>query len=139
MCINHQSNCKNKGMIDTKTKLVLKSLANQCRDGNYKIVEISDIIMSLPKRFRVEPDAVKHILTYLERQDMISIKYDDDGVFCLAVLPYGFEILEDEDSKMFKKEHSRNKKFNIFPILTSFLSALLGASIGILIFYFVLK
>jgi len=125
-------------MIDTRTKLVLSILANECKNGNYKIVEISDIIMSLPRRFRMDSEAVKHIITHLERQDMISIKYDDDGVYCLSVLPYGFEVLENDRPKLLKKERPQ-KNLNPLIILTSFLSALLGTAIGILICYFLLK
>ncbi len=130
---------KTKIMIDTKSKLVLKILANECSDGNYKIIEVSDIIMSLPRHFRMDSEAVKHILTHLERQDFISIKYDDDDVYCLAVLPYGFEVLENDKPKYIKKEKAKEKKLNIATILLSFLSALIGTTLGIIICYFLLK
>ena len=126
-------------MIDTKTKLVLKILANECSDRNYKIIEISDIIMALPKHFRMESDAVKHILTYLERQDMISIKYDDDDVYCLTVLPYGFETLENDKPKHAKRERTHEKNLNVATIVLSFVSALVGTILGILVCYFILK
>lgn len=126
-------------MIDTKSKLVLKILANECSDGNYKIVEVSDIIMSLPRHFRMDSEAVKHILTHLERQDFISIKYDDDDVYCLTVLPYGFEVLENDKPRYIKKERTKERKLNIATILFSFLSALIGTTLGIIICYFLLK
>ena len=125
-------------MIDTRTKLVLSILAKECKNGNYKIVEVSDIIMSLPRRFRMDSEAVKHIITHLERQDMISIKYDDDGVYCLSVLPYGFEALESDKPKILKKE-TPQKNNNMLIILVSFFSAFLGSAIGILICYFIFK
>ena len=93
---------QNKIMIDTKSKLILNILAKECGNGNYHIVEVADIIMSLPRHFRMDSEAVKHILTHLERQDIISIKYDDEGTYCVAVLPYGFEILETEKPKYLK-------------------------------------
>ncbi|MBP3431564.1 MAG: hypothetical protein J6K39_01740 [Clostridia bacterium] len=124
-------------MIDTKTKLVLKILAKECSNGSYKIVEISDIIMSLPKHFRMDSEAVKHILTHLERQDIISIKYDDDDIYCLAVLPYGFEILENEKPKQIKKEVSKEKRAPL--MLLFFLSGFLGTILGILVCHFLLK
>lgn len=130
---------ENKIMIDTKSKLVLKILAKECGNGNYKIVEIPDIIMSLPRHFRMDSEAVKHILTHLERQDIISIKYDDDDVYCLSVLPYGFEILENEKPKLIKKEKTKERKLNIMTIFLSFISALIGTTLGIIICYFLLK
>lgn len=119
-------------MIDTKSKLVLSILAKECGDGSYKIVEIPDIIMALPKRFRMDSDAVKHILTHLERQDIISVKYDDDDVFCLAVLPYGFEILENEKPIFPKKMREKAKNPVFFTIFLCFLSSLFGSALAIL-------
>ena len=126
-------------MIDTKSKLVLKILAKEGADGSYKIVEVADIIMALPKHFRMDSDAIAHILTHLERQDFISIKYDDDGVYCLAVLPLGFEILESDKPHLLKDTTKKERKSNITCILLSFLSAMLGAGVGILVCYFLLK
>ena len=124
-------------MIDIKSKLVLSILAKESDDGSYKIVEVSDIIMALPKHFRMDSEAVKHILTHLERQDMISIKYDDDGVYCLAVLPYGFEVLETEKPRRPKtKENTINWK-NFFILFSSaFFGAVVGAIVCFLFFKF---
>lgn len=126
-------------MIDTKSKLVLKILANECQNGSYKIVEISDIIMSLPKHFRMDSEAVKHILSYLERQDIISIKYDDDDTYCLAIMPYGFEVLENEKPRLIKQKESKEKQINFSTIIFSFISAMIGTALGILFCYFILK
>ena len=126
-------------MIDFKTKLVLKILAQECKDGNYKIVELADIIMSIPKRYRMESEAVKHILTHLERQDMIAIKYDDDDVYCLSVLPYGFESLENEAPMSNTRNQSRQKKLSVSIIVLCFISALFGTTLGILICWVIFK
>ena len=126
-------------MIDTKSKIVLSILAKECKDGSYKIVEVPDIIMALPKHFRMDSEAVKHILTHLERQDIISIKYDDDDVFCLAVLPYGFEILENEKPKKLTHTKEKEAKINWLMVFLCFFSTLFGTSIGILVTFFLLK
>ncbi len=116
---------------------MLSILAKECGDGSYKIVELPDVIMALPKRYRMDSDAVKHIITHLERQDIISVKYDDDDVFCLAVLPYGFEILETEKPKKLKISKEKQPKINFWTIFLSFFAALIGSGLGILIFYFI--
>lgn len=126
-------------MIDLKSKLVLKILANECGNGNYKIVEVSDIILALPRRYRMDSEAVKHILNYLERQDIISIKYDDDNVFCLAVMPYGFELLETEKPISYKPKANKDRKLNVWLVISNFISALVGTILGIVICYFLLK
>lgn len=123
-------------MIDTKSKLILSILAKECENGNYKIVEISDIIMSLPRHFRMDSEAVKHILTYLERQDAISIKYDDEDVYCLAILPYGYQILETAKPKLIYSNETKTSKFSA---ILCFLSALLGAIVGIVASFLIMK
>lgn len=125
-------------MIDTKSKLVLNILAKECGNGNYHIVEVSDIIMSLPRHFRMDSEAVKHILTHLERQDIISIKYDDDGTYCVAVLPYGFEILETEKPKHFKNPEAK-KRINFLNIFLILISSFLGAFLGVIICFYLIK
>ncbi len=122
-------------MIDSKSKLVLKILAKECSGGSYKIVEVADIIMAMPKYLRADSENVKHILTYLERQGMISIKYDDDDVFCLAVLPYGLEVLEENPNK----KEKQTKNFNLLNIFLCFLAALFGTTLGIVICYFIIR
>ena len=125
-------------MIDIKTKLVLKILAQECRNGNYKIVEVSDIIMALPKRFRMDSDAIKHILEHLERQDFISIKYDDDNTYCLAILPFGYEVLEEQNQKIITT-NSPPRHLSSLTVCLSFIASFLGTLLGIIVCYFALK
>lgn len=101
-------------MLDIKSILVLKILNKECPNGAYKIIDASDIISSMPSKYKIDSEALAHILNYLERQDCISIKYDDDNVYCISVMPYGSEICE--NSK--QKEKIANKKL---PSLTYFL------------------
>ncbi len=91
-------------MLDIKSKLVLKILLKECPNGAYNIVDAKDIISALPSRYKVDSDGLDNIMIYLERQEYISIKYDDEGVYCLCILPFGNEVLEDELYK--KREKS---------------------------------
>ena len=124
-------------MIDTKTKLVLSILSKEAKTGGYKVFEIQDIIMSLPRHYRMDKDAIKHILTHLERQDIISIKYEDDDTYCLCILPFGFEILENEKPKYYREKKDKKINKNIF--FMGFFSAFLGTILAITIFYFLIK
>lgn len=113
-------------MIDIKSKLVLKILSKECPNGGYGIVETKDIISALPAKYRVEPEGLQHILIYLERQEYISIKYDDDGVYCLCVLPFGNEIIEKNN----EKQKSEGKIPHLWLV---FILAFLGSVCGSLI------
>ncbi len=86
-------------MLDIKSKIVLKLLSKECPNGAYKIVDASDIISAMPNKYKVDSEGLEHILIYLERQDCISIKYDDDNVYCLAIMPYGYQICENSNQK----------------------------------------
>jgi hypothetical protein len=120
-------------MLDIKSKLVLKILVKECPNGAYSIVEGKDIISAMPTRYRVEQDGLDNILIYLERQEYISIKYDDDGVYCLCVLPFGNEVLESDDNK--KRENAmRPRLFPIFALM--FFASLLSSAIVLIIAYF---
>ncbi len=118
-------------MLDIKSKLVLKILLKECPNGAYKIVDAKDIISALPSRYKVDGDGLDNILIYLERQEYISIKYDDEGVYCLCVLPYGNEVLEDEIYK--KREKST------FPRLWILFVIVFGASLTANLLWFALS
>lgn len=113
-------------MLDIKSKLVLKILVKECPNGSYKIVESKDIISSLPSRYKVDNDGLENILIYLERQEYISIKYDDDGVYCLCILPFGNEVLEEEHNKKRESKKPSRYWFIFLLALTTFLSSFLG-------------
>lgn len=122
-------------MLDIKSKLVLKILLRECPNGSYKIVESKDIISALPSRYKVDNDGLDNILIYLERQECISIKYDDDGLYCLCILPYGNEILENE------KKKRENKLFPHFwfIVLVFSLTTLFSCFVGSLVAQILLR
>lgn len=119
-------------MLDIKSKLVLKILVKECPNGSYSIVEAKDIISSLPNKYKVDLDGLDNILIYLERQEYISIKYDDEGVYCLCVLPFGNEVLEDEHYNKKREEKSSPRLWLILVIvfIASFIANLLGTLIA---------
>ena len=119
-------------MLDSKSMLVLKILASESVGGSYKTFDASDLISALPKHYRTDSEGIRHILTHLERQDMISIKYDDDDTYCLAVLPYGMETLENE------KPNKHEKRKTVVIVILSFLCAFLGAILGVIVTYFII-
>lgn len=105
-------------MLDIKSKLVLKFLIKECSNGSYKIVESNDIISSLPLKYKVDLNGLDNILIYLERQECISIKYDDEGIYCLCILPYGYKVFERE--KNIKRENYSFPPFWIFILIMFF-------------------
>ena len=118
-------------MLDIKSKLVLKILVKECPNGAYNIVDAKDIISLLPNRYKVDNDGLDNILIYLERQEYISIKYDDEGVYCLCVLPFGNEVLEDEHYNKKREGSTPPRLFIIFIVV--FLASFSASFAGILL------
>lgn len=113
-------------MLDIKSKLVLKILIKECPSGGYGLVEAKDIVSALPAKYRVEAEGLEHILIYLERQEYISIKYDDEGVYCLCVLPFGNEVIESAQGNQ-KSEGKSPRPWLVFIL------AFLGSVCGVLL------
>lgn len=121
-------------MLDLKSQTVLKILIKECKNGGYKIIETSDIISALPERYKTDAEGLKNILTYLEHSDCISIKYDDDGVYCLAVLPYAYKMVETKQEQK-KKGITLPLKIYIIIFFLSFAASFLGALLSKLIYF----
>ena len=111
-------------MLDTKCTLILKVLQKECKNGSYKILDKNDIISALPTRYRCDTEELDHIISYLERQDYISVKYDDDNIYCLCILPAINEIST-------PKKKKKGSKF-ILPLVV-FILSFIGGFIGSLI------
>ncbi len=115
-------------MLDLKSKLILKILINECPNGTYKIIDAKDIISLLPNKYKIDLKTFEKILIFLERQECISIKYDDENTYCLCVLPLSFELLEENIDKQ-KREDKQSPHlwtFIIIILFCSFFASFLG-------------
>ncbi len=121
---------KNNYMLDIKSKLVLKILVKECPYGSYNIIESKDIISAMPNKYKIDAEGLENILTFLERQEYISIKYDDDGLYCLCVLPFGSELLENDENKKREDKTPRLWLFILLVFISCFVASLLGTMIA---------
>lgn len=99
-------------MLDLKSTIILKILQKECHGSGYKVIDKSDIISAMPAKYRVDEENLDHIITYLERSECIHVKYDDENVYCLCVLPMGNQITEKEEKN--KKEKAKILAFANF-------------------------
>ncbi len=111
-------------MLDLKSKLVLKILQKECRTSGYKVIDKADIISALPSKFRMDEDGLDHIITFLERSECIHVKYDDEKVYCLCILPLGNQLTEKDTAE--KKE----RRFSPLLVFLIFFAALIGGFVG---------
>lgn len=96
--------CNKSTVLDFPSSLILKYLINECKDGSYKIIEKNDLISVLPAKYKISQQQLDKIMYKLEQQDLVSLRYDDDKVFCVCTLPKSNNIFEDN-----KKSESKFK------------------------------
>lgn len=124
-------------MLDNRSKDVLKFLVNECKEGSYKIIEIDEIIKSMPNKYLMDLDLVSQIIKHLENRDYISVKYADNEQFCLCPLPFGRQFIENES--IHAKNKKDLKKIGNKIYFFSLLCALLGSFLGTLLFDLIFK
>ena len=97
-------------------------------DGAYKIIENEDLRKGLAPRFKVDDEMVSQMVKFLAAGDLIDIKYSDDKVHCIAILPKG-RIFEEEKARQIESR-TLGKGIAFLIITGSFFAAIIGAVIG---------
>lgn len=118
-------------MLDRQTSELLKVLNNYCKDGSYKVLEKSEIIEKMSNKFKPDNESLSQMLSHLSERNYLNIKYADDKVFCLAVLPKG--RLFDEKVREISLERKKYNKNLAITIIASSICGFLGAMLGTLL------
>lgn len=113
-------------MLDIKSKLVLKIIIKECPNGQYSIIENSDIISALPNKYKLDSEGLQNTMNYLEHLDCVSIKYEEDGVYCVCVLPFGYELIENDNQRNEKGKSPNNYWLFIIVFALTILGSILG-------------
>ena len=109
---------------------MLSVLARICADGSYKIIEITELVKEMLPRFKIDGNELAQIMQYLQDNEMISLKYNDDSVYCISVLPKGRVTNEVE---VIHKSHGQrviSKKAVLALFCGCFAAAFFGAILG---------
>lgn len=119
-------------MLDVRSRDVLGCIVRTCSSGSYQVVEINDILAGVSAKYRLDGESVSQIVKHLSDVGYISVKYQDDRVFCLCPLPAGRQIVEAEEEQ--KKNKKKFKSMAKGAYIAVVLSALIGAFLGTLIY-----
>jgi len=119
-------------MFDKRTAKLLSVLTKICTDGSYKIIEIGDLVKEMLPRFRVAADELGQMVRFLADNEMIDVKYSDEKVYCMSVLPKG--RVNDEEARSSRKgQRQRLSHMTIFYLVCGcFLAGFAGAFLGAL-------
>ena len=116
-------------VLDKRTKKLLDVILRICGDdGAYKIIEIDEIVKGMSPRFKIESEGLAQIFKFMIAMELIDIKYNDENVYCLAVLPKARIYEEHKIEK--KKEKAIGKTLVTVMIFGSFFAAMVGSMLA---------
>lgn len=115
-------------MLDRRTDIFLNYIVNECEEGAYQVFNVEDMLMAMPKKYKMNTDNISQMVTYLAERGYISVKHRDENVYCLSPLPKA-RLSAEQDSSI-KKDNSRNRKVTALILLLIFMLSFLGAFLG---------
>ena len=114
-------------MLDKKTQKFLSVVAGICADGSYKIIEKVELAKTIP-----DPSVLAQTVQFLKDNEMLDVKYIDETVYCMTVLPKG-RVAVETPATGGNEERKANLKKLILVMLGAFLAAFVGGLLGGLI------
>lgn len=115
-------------MLDKQTEGLLFQVNALCKGGGYQIVEEREL---LPKASGSKEELDK-LLIYLKERKYLDIKYSDDGMYCLCMLPEGRLYFENMVREKYEYDHKMRNISLILALITVF-SSIFGAFLGSLL------
>lgn len=122
-------------MLDKQTTSLLQNLNQICGDGSYKVLEKEDLITKMPKKYKTDFDGLKLMIDHLQERNYLSVKYSDDKVYCLTVLPKG--KLFEEKSEEIKNDKKKYNRLILTTLLLSTITAFIGSFFAIVVSKFI--
>ncbi len=116
-------------MLDGKTEALMFKIQSLIKGNGYEIVEEGELIAGFDK------ESLQNTLTYLKERAYVDLRYAEDGVYCLALLPAGRLYLE-RAVKARVEEKRQTVHAVLFPVLGGFLGSFLGALLAFFVFSF---
>ncbi|HEY8419395.1 MAG TPA: hypothetical protein VIL03_03065 [Clostridia bacterium] len=119
-------------MLDKLTRTVLKKISESAQGEEYIIIKLDELKEALP--FKSDKEGLLSSIKFLQKQEMVSLKYSDEDNVCLAILPQGRLYLEEQEALV--KQKLKKARRSIVSWLGVFLAAMLGTIVGQLIIKF---
>lgn len=108
-------------MLDKRCLALLDVLNTECASSGYKVVNMEELIFSMPASFGIDKEGVTECLSVLTEKEYISVKYQDENEVCLCPLTKGRLVFENR----IEEEIDRQKTGKRY-----FFASLSGAFIG---------
>lgn len=118
--------------MDLRTEKFFEIINELCKDGNYKVLEIAEILQMLPKKYHFSYKDLQNMLKYLTEHDFVDVKFVDEKNLCVASLPKGRLHLENQSKE--SKTADAFRKLFISSVIVSGLMSFLGGFLASLLF-----
>lgn len=122
-------------MLDKQTTSLLQNLNKICGDGSYKVLDKVDLLSKMPKKYKTDNDGLNSMISHLQERNYLSVKYTDDQVYCLAVLPKG-RLYEEKNEELINEKKKYNKLI-ITTMTLSCVASFIGAFLAVIVSKFV--
>ena len=114
-------------MLDKQNYKIIKKLQKLCDDSSYKVFDIEELC----SLFNLKKEALDNDFKYLKTNEYIDIKYTDESVICLCLLPKSRQLEEQEKAKNYS--HLNIMKILLISGIFNGIMAFLGAFIAMFI------
>ena len=114
-------------MLDKQNYKIITKLQKLCPDSTYKVFDIEELC----SLFGIKKDALINDFKYLKDNEYLDIKYSDESVICLCLLPKSRQLEEQEKAKSYS--HANIMKVLLISGIFNGIMAFLGAFIAMLI------
>lgn len=119
-------------MLDKKTITVLKVLNKLAEGTAYKVVTTEDVLINLNQKSQYDIDSIHQIISFLEKQEYLNIKFCEDNTYCYSLSPKARIYLEQEQGKT----KTKNKNLPIITYVYIMISSFVGTMLALLVFFF---
>ncbi len=119
-------------MLDKKSISVLKAMNKLALGSAYKVVTTDEIMSILAQKAQYDNDSLKDIISFLEKQEYINVKFSEDNTYCYSITPKGNIYLEQTDGKT-KSHTTKQNKF--LPYLFVAVASFVGTILALIIFF----
>lgn len=122
-------------MLNKKYQILIKSINSKVPDDSYKVIEITEFLEDFKNKHKVSEKELFEMMTYLQKNFFIDIKYTDPQVYCLSVKPKLRNYKSKEvETFISNKEMRKFKKLFLFYAILAGLCSFVGTGLAILVF-----
>lgn len=116
-------------MNEERKLFLIRLINNECDNNRYEIFEFDEVLSEFPKKLKVSKNILNKLIKNCEIENLISIKYTDESVFCATILNAGKQLVSKNETQNVRK----NKLNNAFIYFLIAFSAFLGSFLAIIL------